>query len=178
MRIRPFQPRTPLRDIQSLPKEWRPDPDVHITNEDLYARTWQTDFGTPIFDDDKENLIPQHEREVIVDQTPTADNSSHTSGTIPRNGLKNYDVTPTMNENDEENTQFTAESEYEQTDKNEEHLRNNDQNVPQIPENSEIIPEPHSERTHLPETGPTNTRSEKYDLRHNPKPNCNGDYRY
>ena len=25
---------------------------------------------------------------------------------------------------------------------------------------------------------PTNSRSSKYDLRHNPKPNCNDDYRY
>ena len=25
---------------------------------------------------------------------------------------------------------------------------------------------------------PTNPRSSKYDLRHNPKPNCNDDYRY
>ena len=25
---------------------------------------------------------------------------------------------------------------------------------------------------------PTNTRSSEYDLRHNPKPNCNDDYRY
>ena len=65
----------------------------------------------------------------------------------------------------------------ERTEYNEEHLRNDDQNIPQIPENSENIPEPHSEGTHLPEPGPTNPRSQKYDLRHNPKPNCNDDYR-
>ena len=29
-----------------------------------------------------------------------------------------------------------------------------------------------------PEKSPTNPRSSKYNLRHNPKPNCNGDYRY
>ena len=29
-----------------------------------------------------------------------------------------------------------------------------------------------------PDLTPTNTRSSKYDLRHNPKPNCNDDYRY
>ena len=29
-----------------------------------------------------------------------------------------------------------------------------------------------------PENSPTNTRSSKYNLRHNPKPNCNDDYRY
>ena len=29
-----------------------------------------------------------------------------------------------------------------------------------------------------PDPTPTNPRSSKYDLRHNPKPNCNDDYRY
>ena len=29
-----------------------------------------------------------------------------------------------------------------------------------------------------PDLTPTNPRSSKYDLRHKPKPNCNGDYRY
>ena len=153
MRLRPFQPRTPLQDIQSFPKDWRPDPDILITNEDLYARSWETDFGTPIFDADKENPTPQHEPEVIVDQTPNADDSSHTPGMIPKERLENDDVIPT-NENDEENTQLTADNECEQTEYNEEHLRNDDQNIPQIPENSENIPEPHSEGTH-----PTRTRS-------------------
>ena len=30
----------------------------------------------------------------------------------------------------------------------------------------------------LPQNSPTNPRSSKYNLRHNPKPNCNDDYRY
>ena len=29
-----------------------------------------------------------------------------------------------------------------------------------------------------PQNSPTNLRSSKYNLRHNPKPNCNDDYRY
>ena len=29
-----------------------------------------------------------------------------------------------------------------------------------------------------PDSTPTNPRSSKYDLRHNPKPNCNDDYKY
>ena len=29
-----------------------------------------------------------------------------------------------------------------------------------------------------PQNSPTNPRSSKYNLRHNPKPNCNDDYRY
>ena len=44
--------------------------------------------------------------------------------------------------------------------------------------NEDYFPEPHSDETQLPEPSPTNPRSEKYNLRHNPKPNCNDDYRY
>ena len=32
--------------------------------------------------------------------------------------------------------------------------------------------------TEQPESSPNNPRSSKYNLRHNPKPNCNDDYRY
>ena len=39
--------------------------------------------------------------------------------------------------------------------------------------------EPHVETSsEQPENSPTNPRSSKYNLRHNPKPNCNDDYRY
>ena len=39
--------------------------------------------------------------------------------------------------------------------------------------------EPHVETSsEQPEASPTNPRSSKYNLRHNPKPNCNDDYRY
>ena len=33
-------------------------------------------------------------------------------------------------------------------------------------------------RSEQPNNSPTNPRSSKYNLRHNPKPNCNDDYRY
>ena len=39
--------------------------------------------------------------------------------------------------------------------------------------------EPNMERSsEQPNSNPTNPRSSKYNLRHNPKPNCNDDYRY
>ena len=55
---------------------------------------------------------------------------------------------------------------------------------PQIDEVSNVTdPYPHVEpdeepSSEQPETSPTNPRSSKYKLRHNPKPNCNNDYRY
>ena len=42
---------------------------------------------------------------------------------------------------------------------------------PHMEPDVEISPE-------LPQNSPTNPRSSKYNLPHNPKPNCNDDYRY
>ena len=127
---------------------------------------------------------PQQQPEVTVDETQTAENSGHIPGLHDKKFLENDDQPPENND---------AES----ADQNGEILGNEDKNVPENPGNREIlgdtdknvleIPEndsqdhiatPHSERTQLTEPGPTNPRSEKYDLRHNPKPNCNDDYRY
>ena len=55
---------------------------------------------------------------------------------------------------------------------------------PQTDEISEVTDTyPHMEpdvdsSSEQPENCPTNPRSSKYSLRHNPKPNCNDDYRY
>ena len=89
MRIRPFQPREPLTDIQTTPKYRRPDPEVETTHEDLYARAWETDFGTPIFDEGKEKPAQRNQSEVKVGQREDRDHSSHTSGTNSKGGLEN-----------------------------------------------------------------------------------------
>ena len=55
---------------------------------------------------------------------------------------------------------------------------------PQTDEISDVTDTyPHKEpdvesNSEQPENSPTNPRSSKYNLRHNPKPNCNDDYRY
>ena len=233
MRIRPFQPREPLPDIQSTPKYWRPDPEVEMTHEDLYARAWETDFGTPIFDEDKEKHAQRNQNEVEVGQTENQDHPSHTPGTNPRSRLENSDSVPKISGHNQDNARPTEEGVLERsgtnedtprtddkgvlersgpneessfsTDKgvlessghNEESSRTNEKGVLESSghneessqaddrgileksgHNEDYFPEPHSDDTQLPETSPTNPRSEKYNLRHNPKPNCNDDYRY
>ena len=41
LRLRQFTRRKPIPDIPITPREWRPDPEVVITHDDLYARGWQ-----------------------------------------------------------------------------------------------------------------------------------------
>ena len=71
-------------------------------------------------------------------------------------------------------------------------LRNTPETIPESP--PQVIPQPHRsydgrdmDHDTQPDADtsvdqldptPTNPRSSKYDLRHNPKPNCNADYRY
>ena len=50
MRMRQFTPRQPPADIRIAPQERRPDPEVSLKHDDLYARAWVHDYEPPIFD--------------------------------------------------------------------------------------------------------------------------------
>ena len=129
MRIRPFQPREPIPDIQTTPKYWRPDPDVETTNEDLYARAWETDFGTPIFDEDNENFTQKKQTDVEVGQTEDQDHSSHTPGTNPRGGLENSGSVPEISGRNQDNASTTNEDVLERSGPNEDTPRTDDRSV-------------------------------------------------
>ena len=40
MTLRSFTPRQPIPDVQTTAQEWKPDPEVIIKHDDLYARAW------------------------------------------------------------------------------------------------------------------------------------------
>ena len=50
MKLRLFTPRQPIPDVQTTSQERRPDPEVIIKHDDLYARAWESEYETPIFD--------------------------------------------------------------------------------------------------------------------------------
>ena len=58
MRMRHFTPRQPPADITVKPQEYKPDPEVSLNHDDLYAKTWEYDFEQPIFDAEKDNAVP------------------------------------------------------------------------------------------------------------------------
>ena len=41
MRLRVLTPRQPIPDVQATSHEWKPDPEVIIKHDDLYARAWE-----------------------------------------------------------------------------------------------------------------------------------------
>ena len=50
IRLRLFTPKQPIPDVQTTSQEWKPDPDVIIKYDDLYARAWKSEYELPIFD--------------------------------------------------------------------------------------------------------------------------------
>ena len=45
-----LHPAKTLHEIQSKPQEWKPDPEMGLKHDDLYARAWECENETSIFD--------------------------------------------------------------------------------------------------------------------------------
>ena len=66
MKLRQFTPHQPTPDIQITPREWKPDPEVIIKHDDLYARAWECEYEKPIFDSNYNNLVTPNSPEITV----------------------------------------------------------------------------------------------------------------
>ena len=42
MKLRLFTPKQPIPDVQTTSQKWKPDPEVIIKHNDLYARAWES----------------------------------------------------------------------------------------------------------------------------------------
>ena len=164
--MRKFTPSAPLADNFVRETDWQKDDNIIVTHDDLYAHTWDTNFGTDPFDTE----LPDNEQDDIQEYVPinhpTSLESSKNSGgaqveqitvhneeTLPENAENEIDI----NDNQKDlqpNPTIDAEKSPENTDGNQ--------------ENDEV----QKEKT------PTNTRGEKYNLRPNPNPNFSDSYRY
>ena len=145
MKLRQFTPHQPKPDTPVTSREWQPDPEVIIKHDDLYARAWECEYDKPIFDCDRDNLVPPNSPEVTVRSGEAAGETMSTLGSIQEDSSKTLLYTDEIGDG-------TDTDHYMQPDA--------DISVEEI------------------DPTPTNPRSSKYDLRHNPRPNCNDDYRY
>ena len=66
MRMRQFTPRQPTTDIRITPQQWKPDPEVRLKHDGLYARTWVCEYEKPICDAEDNNAMSP-----ISSETPT-----------------------------------------------------------------------------------------------------------
>ena len=145
MRIRQFTARQPPADIPVKPKEFKPDPEVSLNHDDLYARAWEYDYEQPIFDAENNNAAQPNPQEIPVQSDFSSEEMRNRTG----------------------NTHECSPEIFPHTDG----VRDVTVTYPHM--------EPDVESSsQQPEKSPINPRSSKYNLRHNPKPNCNDDYRY
>ena len=145
MRMRQFTPRQPPADIRVNSHEYKPDPEVSINHDDLYARAWEHHYEQPIFDDGNNDATQPDPKEIpIQSDLPTGE---------MRNTLGNtHECSPEISPPTDESSDVADTYTYVE---------------PDVGTSSE-----------QQRNSPSNPRSSKYNLRHNPKPNCNDDYRY
>ena len=81
MRMRQFTPRQPPADIRVKPHEYKPDPEVSLNHDDLYARAWEYDYEQPIFDAENNNAAPPISQEIPVQSDFSTEEMRNTPGT-------------------------------------------------------------------------------------------------
>ena len=145
MQIRQFTPRQLPADIRVKPQEHKPDPDVSLNHDDLYARAWDYVYEQPIFDAKNNNAAPPNSTEFLLQSDLSTEEMGNTPGTP-------HECSPEV---------------FPQTDEVSDLTDTYPHMEPDVESSSE-----------QPEISPTNSRSSKYNFRHNPNPNCNDDYRY
>ena len=142
--MRQFTPRQTPADIRITPQEYKPEPEMSLRHDDLYARSWECDYEQPIFDAENNNATPSNSTEIPIQSDSLTAGMRNTPGTTPE---CSPEISPQMEEICDVTDTYP---------------------------NMEPDVETSSEQPNQSETNP---RSSKYILRHNPKPNCNDDYR-
>ena len=145
MKVRQFTPHQPKPDTPITPREWQPDPEVVIKQDDLHGRAWECEDDEPLFESVYNNLATPSSPEIPIRSDQAADEMRSTPGTRPENSLESIPQPDTT---------------YDGRDVDHDTKPDADTSVEQL------------------DPTPINPRSSKYDLRHNPKPNYNDDYRY
>ena len=81
MRMRQFTPRQPPADIRVNPHEYKPDPEVRINHDDLYARAWEHHYEEPIFDDGNNGATQPDPHEIPIQSDLSTGEMRNTLGT-------------------------------------------------------------------------------------------------
>ena len=87
MRMRQFTPRQPPPDIRIMSKEWKPDPEVSLKHDDLFARAWECEYEKPIFDAENKNATPPNSSEIPVQWDLSTEETRVFPGIFPQRKL-------------------------------------------------------------------------------------------
>ena len=81
MRLRHFTLHQPSADFQVKPREWKPDPEVSLNHNVLYARAWECDYEQPFFQAKNSNEAPPNPHEIRVQADLPSEKVSNRPGT-------------------------------------------------------------------------------------------------
>ena len=66
MRMRQFTPLQSPHHIRTTPQEWKPDPEVSLKHDDLYARAWECEYEKQNFDAEINDAAPPKQSEIPI----------------------------------------------------------------------------------------------------------------
>ena len=170
IRLRKFTPQAPLADIFVRETDWQKDDQMPITNDDLYAQSWNTNFGSNPFDDGpSEYSLNTEDTEYIPIQMPE-ENRPPSPGSSKNSGGSPVEQTTEPVENHENEIPQQIIEDDQSTQKTQKDANNSiDDDTQKTPENPQNTPS---------QEEPINTRGDRYNLRPNPNPNYSDTYRY
>ena len=164
--MRKFTPGAPLADNFVRETDWQKDDNIIVTHDDLYAHTWDTNFGADPFDTELPNNEQDDIQEYVpINHTPSLEISKNSGGAPVEQTTVPKEITPTEN----------AENEFDAINNQQDLQPNPTIDAEKSPENTD---ENQGNEEVQKEKPPTNTRGKKYNLRPNPNPNFSDSYRY
>ena len=90
MRMRQFTSHEPAADIRIKPQEYKPDPEVSLNDDDLYARAWEYDYEQPIFDAENNNAAPHKKQEFPIESDFLTEELRNTPGATHECSPENF----------------------------------------------------------------------------------------
>ena len=88
IQMRQFTAHQPPADIRITSGKWKPDPEVGLKHDDLYARAWKCENEQPIFDPEKNNATAPNSRKTPVQSDLSTEEMRNTPRTAQECSLE------------------------------------------------------------------------------------------
>ena len=90
IRLRLFAPRQPISDAQTTPRKRRNADEINIKRDNFYARAWECEYETSIFESDRNRLNIPNSYENAVQFELANDKASTIPGTIQESSPEDF----------------------------------------------------------------------------------------
>ena len=156
IRIRPYVPEQHVPDVTVRANEYLPDPDVKVSHNEWYAVSWEMDFGKQI-DEHEMTRSAENNQQIVTQEVANTHDDTITQQISDNQNEDTHDVAPTSPD-------FS-------------NLTTDVGDNPYIRRPLPIESSPIPRRSPPTTVGYNPRKTAKYNLRPNPKPNANPDFR-